>query len=427
MFVDYVKIIIKSGDGGNGAKTFRREKYVAAGGPDGGDGGNGGSIYFEVDRDSSTLIDFRYNKKYKAENGENGSGNRKFGKSGKDLIIKVPKGTVIKEFETGKIICDLSKDGQKELVLKGGRGGKGNVHFATSTRQVPDFAIDGEKGKELEVLLELKSIADVGLVGFPNAGKSTLLSRVTAATPKIADYPFTTIDPNLGVVKTTRGDSFVIADIPGLIEGASRGVGLGHKFLRHIERTRVLLHMVDCSGLNGRSSVEDFNQIISELEKYSDKLVNKKQIVVATKMDIMQDDTNLKELEKISKEKNLEFFKISAATGEGLDELMNHLAEVVKELPQEEIFDIEENKVYTLEDEEDEVGFTVEKVSENEYYVSGSQVEKLMGRVNIADTESFAYLQRMLKKLGIEDELRRQGVSEGDTVRILDWHFEYYL
>ena len=427
MFVDYVKIIIKSGDGGNGAKTFRREKYVAAGGPDGGDGGNGGSIYFEVDKDASTLIDFRYNKKYKAENGEHGSGNRKFGKSGKDLVIQVPKGTVIKEFETGKVICDLSKDNQKELVLKGGRGGKGNVHFATSTRQVPDFAIDGEKGKELEIVLELKSIADVGLVGFPNAGKSTLLSRVTAATPKIADYPFTTIDPNLGVVKAKNGGSFVIADIPGIIEGASEGVGLGLKFLRHVERTRVLLHMVDCSGLNGRSAVDDFNKINSELEKYSDKLINKKQIVVATKMDIVQDDTNLKELEKIAKEKNLEFFKISSATGEGLDELINHLSDVVKSLPPEEIFEIEDNKVYTLEDEEDEIGFTVEKVNENEFYVSGPKVEKLMGRVNISDTESFAYLQRMLKKLGIEDELRRQGVSEGDTVRILDWHFEYYF
>ena len=396
-------------------------------GPDGGDGGNGGSIYFEVDKDASTLIDFRYNKKYKAESGENGSGNRKFGKSGKNLIIKVPKGTVVKDFETGKVICDLYKDGQKELILKGGRGGKGNVHFATSTRQVPDFAIDGEKGKELEILLELKSIADVGLVGFPNAGKSTLLSRVTAATPKIADYPFTTIDPNLGVVKTKNGDSFVIADIPGLIEGASEGVGLGHKFLKHIERTRVLLHLVDCSGLNGRKAIDDFNKINSELEKYNDKLANKKQILVATKMDIMQDDENLKELEEVAKEKGLEFFKISSATRDGLDELMNHLAEVAKELPQEEIFDLEDNKIYTLDDEEDEVGFTVEKVSENEYYVSGPQVEKLMGRVNIADTESFAYLQKMLKKLGIEEELKRNGVAEGDTVRILDWHFEYYL
>ena len=352
-------------------------------------------------------------------------GNRKFGKSGKDLIINVPKGTVIKDFETGKVICDLSKDNQKELVLKGGRGGKGNVHFATSTRQVPDFAIDGEKGKELEIILELKSIADVGLVGFPNAGKSTLLSRVTAATPKIADYPFTTIDPNLGVVKTASGDSFVIADIPGLIEGASQGIGLGHKFLRHVERTRLLLHIVDCSGLNGRRAVDDFNKINDELEKYNDKLINKKQIVVANKMDVMQDESNLIELEELVKSKKLEFFKISGVTGEGLDELMNHVAQVVKSLPQEEIFDNENRVVYTLEDEEE--GFSVERVSENEFYISGPQVEKLMGRVNISDTESFAYLQKMLKKLGIEDELKRQGVAEGDTVRILDWHFEYYL
>ena len=351
-------------------------------------------------------------------------GNRCFGKSGKDLIIKVPKGTVIKDFETGKFICDLSEDGQKELVLKGGRGGKGNVHFATSTRQVPDFAIDGEKGKELEIVLELKSIADVGLVGFPNAGKSTLLSKVTAATPKIADYPFTTIDPNLGVVKTKHGESFVIADIPGIIEGASNGVGLGLKFLRHVERTRVLLHMVDCSGLNGRKAIDDFNKINNELEKYSDKLLNKKQIVVATKMDIMQDNENLEELEKIVKEKNLKFFKISSISQEGLDELMDYVAKIVKTLPKEEIFDSEEDKIYTLEEEE--AGFTVEKTSENEYYVSGPAVEKLMGRVNIADNESFAYLQKMLKKLGIEDSLKENGVCEGDTVRILDWHFEYY-
>ena len=351
-------------------------------------------------------------------------GNRKFGKSGKDLIINVPKGTIIKDAETGKMICDLSKDGQKELVLKGGRGGKGNVHFATSTRQVPDFAVDGEKGKEKEIILELKSIADVGLVGFPNAGKSTLLSRVTAATPKIADYPFTTVDPNLGVVKTTNGDSFIIADIPGLIEGASQGVGLGHKFLRHIERTRVLLHMVDCSGLNGRSAVDDFNKINSELEKYNDKLINKKQIVVATKMDVMQDEENLKSLQEAAKSKGLEFFKISAVTGEGLNELINHVTEVVKSLPIEDVFDAEDRVIYTLEEEEE--GFTVERISENEFYVSGPQVESLMGRVNIADTESFAYLQKMLKKLGIEDELKRQGVCEGDTVRILDWHFEYY-
>jgi len=405
-------------------KHLEEKNMLRQVGPDGGDGGNGGSIYFEVDKDASTLIDFRYNKKYKAENGQNGSGNRCFGKSGKDLVIKVPKGTVIKDFETGKVICDLSEDGQKELILKGGRGGKGNVHFATSTRQVPDFAIDGEKGKEIEVVLELKSIADVGLVGFPNAGKSTLLSRVTAATPKIADYPFTTLDPNLGVVKTTHGDSFVIADIPGIIEGASEGVGLGLKFLRHIERTRVLLHMVDCSGLNGRSAIDDFNKINVELEKYSDKLINKKQIVVANKMDVLQDETECNELEKLVKEKGLEFFKISAVTGNGLEELMNHVSDVVKTLPKEDIFDNEDRIIYTLEEEQDE--FTIEQVSENEYYVSGPAVERLMGRVNISDNESFAYLQKMLKKLGIEDALREKGVCEGDTVRILDWHFEYY-
>lgn len=425
MFVDYVKIIIKSGDGGNGAKSFRREKYVAAGGPDGGDGGNGGSIYFEVDKDANTLINFRYNRKYKAENGKPGSGNRCFGKSGKDLVLKVPKGTVIKDFETGKIICDLSEDGQKELVLRGGRGGKGNVHFATSTRQVPDFAIDGEKGKEIEVVLELKSIADVGLVGFPNAGKSTLLSVVTSATPKIADYPFTTLDPNLGVVKTKSGDSFIIADIPGIIEGASEGIGLGLKFLRHVERTRLLLHMIDVSGLNGRDAVQDFDQINNELEKYSDKLINKKQIVVANKIDVMQDTAQLEALKKKTEEKNLEFFEISGATKQGVDELMEHVAKVLKTLPKEDIFDNEDKKVYTLDEEND--GFTIEKTGEHEYYVSGPDVENLMRRVNISDNESFAYMQKMLKKLGIEDALREKGVCEGDTVRILDWHFEYYI
>lgn len=424
MFVDYVKIIIKSGDGGNGAKSFRREKYVAAGGPDGGDGGNGGSIYFEVDKDANTLINFRYNRKYKAENGKPGSGNRCFGKSGEDLVLKVPKGTVIKDFETGKIICDLSEDGQKELVLRGGRGGKGNVHFATSTRQVPDFAIDGEKGKEIEVVLELKSIADVGLVGFPNAGKSILLSVVTAATPKIADYPFTTIDPNLGVVKTKSGDSFIIADIPGIIEGASEGVGLGLKFLRHVERTRLLLHVIDVSGLNGRQAVQDFEQINNELEKYNDKLINKKQIVVANKIDVMQDTKQLEELKKKAEENNLEFFEISGATKQGVDGLMEHVAKVLKTLPKEDIFDNDDKIVYTLEEEKD--GFTIEKTGEHEFYVSGPDVENLMRRVNIADNESFAYMQKMLKKLGIEDALREKGVCEGDTIRILDWHFEYY-
>ena len=305
MFVDYTKIIIKSGDGGNGAVSFRREKYVASGGPDGGDGGKGGNIYFVVDPDSNTLINFRYNKKYKAENGQNGSGSRCYGKSGEDLYIKVPRGTVVRDAESGKLIADLSKEGQTELILPGGRGGKGNCHFATSTRQAPRFAQDGEKGLEKEVILELKLLADVGLIGFPSVGKSTILSRVTSARPKIAEYHFTTLEPNLGVVKTEFGDSFVIADIPGIIEGASEGVGLGLRFLRHIERTRLLLHVIDASGSEGRNPVEDFKTINSELKKYSEKLSERKQIIVANKADVIQDEELYKELENLAKQNNI--------------------------------------------------------------------------------------------------------------------------
>ncbi len=423
MFVDYVKILIKSGDGGNGAATFRREKYVAAGGPDGGDGGRGGDIIFVVDKDSNTLIDFRYNKKYKAENGQNGSGNHCYGKSGEDLYIKVPKGTIIKDFETGKVIADLSIDGQKEIVLKGGKGGKGNTHFATSTRQAPNFAIDGEKGKEKEIILELKLLADVGLLGFPNVGKSTILSMVTAATPKIADYHFTTLNPNLGVVKTEYGDSFVIADIPGIIEGASEGVGLGIQFLRHIERTRLLLHVIDVSGVEGRNPVEDFYKVNEELKKYSEKLANRKQIIVANKADIIQDEEKYKELEKVAKENNIEIFKISAATNNGLKELFNYVSTIIKDLPKEELFDVDERIVYTLEDTEKDFEIRLEG---NEFIVEGKAAENLMRRVNIGDNESFAYLQKMIRKLGIEQELKAMGIKEGDSVKILEWEFEWY-
>lgn len=423
MFVDYAKIIIKSGDGGNGAATFRREKYVAAGGPDGGDGGRGGDIYFEVDPNANTLIDFRYTKKFKAEDGQNGSGSHRFGKSGEDCIVKVPLGTIVKDAETGKVIVDLSKEGQKELILKGGRGGKGNSHFATSTRQAPRFAIDGEKGKEKEVILELKLLADVGLVGFPNVGKSTILSRVTAATPKIADYHFTTIDPNLGVVKTEYGDSFVLADIPGIIEGASEGIGLGTQFLRHVERTRLLLHVIDVAGTEGRNPIDDFNKINDELKKYSEKLSARKQIIVANKIDSMQDNLNFEALEKIAKERDMEIYKISAVTGEGLNELFNHVSEIIKTLPKEEIVDVEDRIIYTLEDEEDQ--FTIDIV-DGEFIVEGPAVERLMGRVNIGDNESYHYMEKMLKKLGIEDALREKGVQEGDTVKLLEWVFEWY-
>ena len=425
MFVDYAKIIIKSGDGGNGAATFRREKYVAAGGPDGGDGGRGGDVYFEVDPNANTLIDFRFTKKFKAENGQNGSGGHKFGKSGQDIIVKVPVGTIVKDAETGKVIVDMSKEGQKELILKGGRGGKGNSHFATSTRQAPRFAIDGEPGKEKEIILELKLLADVGLVGFPNVGKSTILSRVTKATPKIADYHFTTIDPNLGVVKTEYGDSFVLADIPGIIEGASEGVGLGIQFLRHVERTRLLLHVLDVAGTEGRNPVDDFNKINEELKKYSEKLATRKQIIVANKIDSMQDDENYKALEKLAKENDMEIYKISAVTGEGLNELFNYVAKIIKTLPKEEIVEIEDRIVYTLEDDEEEQ-FKIEMIKPGEFIVTGPAAQRLMGRVNIGDNESYAYMEKMLKKIGITQALKDKGVKEGDTVKILEWEFEWY-
>ena len=424
MFIDYVKIIAKSGDGGNGAITFRREKYVAAGGPDGGDGGRGGSIYFKVDPDVNTLLDFRFKRKFHAENGKNGEGSHRFGKSGEDLYIKVPIGTIVRDADSGKIVTDLSNPGQVEKILPGGRGGKGNAHFATSTRQAPRFARDGEKGIEKEFILELKLLADVGLLGFPNVGKSTFISRVTSAKPKIADYHFTTLVPNLGVVKGEYGDSFVIADIPGIIEGASDGVGLGIQFLRHVERTRLLLHFLDISGSEGRNPIEDFKTINEELKKYSEKLAGKKQIIVANKLDIMQDENLLKELEEFAKQNELELFKISGATGEGIKELMIRISELLKELPKEEVIEeSEERVIYTLKEDKDE--FEIE-VIDGEYVVSGPAVERLMGRVNIQDNESMHYFQKQLSELGIEARLKEMGIKEGDSVKILEWEFEWY-
>ena len=422
MFTDYTKIMIKSGNGGNGAATFRREKYVAAGGPDGGDGGNGGNIYFQVDKDKNTLIDFRYNRKFKAKDGENGSGNRCNGKYGEDLYIKVPIGTVVKDAETGKVVADLSKPNQKELILKGGRGGRGNSHFATPTRQAPRFSEDGEKGEEKELILELKLLADVGLLGFPNVGKSTFLSVVTDAKPKIANYHFTTLVPNLGVVKTKDGNGFVIADIPGIIEGASEGVGLGIRFLRHVERTRLLLHFLDVSGLEGRNPVEDFYAINTELKKYSEKLAGRKQIIVANKIDAIQDDKLLKEVEELAKKEGLELYKISAATKQGVTELIDHVTEVLKTLPKEEIIEIEDKKVYTLEEKKDDWSIRREN---NKFIVTGKAVEKLIGRINIDDNESFYYLQKSLVNMGIDAKLREMGVCEGDSVVLVDWEFEW--
>ncbi len=423
MFTDYTKIIIKSGDGGNGAISFRREKYVAAGGPDGGDGGKGGDIYFKVDKDKNTLIDFRYNKRYKAKNGENGSGARCNGKYGEDIYIGVPIGTIIKDAQTGKIVADLSKPNQVELVLKGGRGGKGNSHFATATRQAPRFSQDGEKGEEKEIILELKLLADVGLLGFPNVGKSTFLSTVTDAKPKIANYEFTTLEPNLGVVKSKEGESFVIADIPGIIEGASQGVGLGLQFLRHVERTRLLLHVIDVSGIDGRNPIDDFNTINKELKKYSEKLATRKQIIVASKADIIQDETLYNELEKFAKENNIEIFKISSVTGEGVDRLLKYVTDILKTLPKEELYEKEERVIYELEDKKDE--YEVSKTKDG-YEVTGKAIERIIGRINIDDNESMYYFHKCLENIGLNKKLKSMGVKEGDIVKIDSYEFEWY-
>ena len=422
MFTDYVKIHAQAGKGGNGAIAFRREKYVAAGGPDGGDGGKGGDVYFKVDKDANTLIEFRYTKKFKAENGQNGEGGHRYGKSGEDLYIPVPIGTIIKDAKTEEVLADLSEPEEIALILKGGRGGKGNSHFATSTRQAPRFAQDGEPGEEKELILELKLLADVGLIGFPNVGKSTFLSVVTSATPKIANYHFTTIEPNLGVVKTEFGDSFVIADIPGIIEGASEGTGLGIQFLRHIERTRILLHFIDVSGMEGRNPVDDYYKINEELKKYSDKLSKRTQIIVANKIDSMQDEKLYSELEKVANENNQKIFKISGVTGEGVNDLMKYVSDLLKTLPKENLVEVkEQEKVYTLEQE---VPFTIEK-EKGTFIVKGEKVDSIMRRVNIGDYESLFYLHKKLDEIGLNKALKKQGIREGDIVKIGDYEMEW--
>ncbi len=426
MFTDYVKIYAQAGKGGNGAISFRHEKYVAAGGPDGGDGGRGGDVYFKVDPDANTLIEFRFKKKFKAENGENGQGARKYGKSAEDLYIPVPIGTVIKDAETNQVLADLSTPGQEALILKGGRGGLGNSHFATATRQAPRFAQDGEPGEEKELVLELKLLADVGLIGFPNVGKSTFLSKVTSATPKIANYHFTTIEPNLGVVTSKYGDSFVIADIPGIIEGASDGVGLGIQFLRHIERTRLLLHFIDVSGTEGRDPVKDYQVINDELKDYSEKLSHRTQIIVANKSDIAQDDDNYKKLADIAEKNGQKIFKISAATGEGVEELMNYVSKTLKELPKEDLIDVatpsEGEKVYRLETKKEPFEISKEK---GVWIVKGEEVDRIIRKVNITDYESLFFLHRKLNELGLDKALKKAGIHDGDTVKIGNYEMEW--
>ena len=425
MFIDYVKINIKAGDGGDGCISFRREKYVAAGGPNGGDGGRGGNVYLKVDQGTNTLLDFRYNRKFIAQNGKEGEGSNKTGKSGEDLYIKVPLGTIVKDVEKDKVIADLSDEKAVFLIARGGKGGRGNQHFATPTRQAPRFAEQGIKGEELEVSLELKMLADVGLIGYPNVGKSTLISRVSKARPKIANYHFTTLEPSLGVVNPKTGKSFVMADIPGIIEGASEGVGLGIRFLKHIERTRLLAHVIDVSGTEGRNPVEDYKVINEELKKYSEKLAGRKQVVVGSKIDVIQDESLRKELKNFCKENNIEYFEISAVTGEGVEDLMVYLSNELEKLPKELLITVDEDEYDEISLDEDEKAWEIEKIDNTTYEIKGVRIERLMRRINIFDIESRAYMQKTLKNMGVIDELREKGVKEGDTVIICGFQLEY--
>lgn len=421
MFADKAEILIKAGNGGNGLVSFRREMYVPAGGPDGGDGGKGGDIVFQIDPESSTLADFKFKRKYFAENGEDGKAKKCFGKSGEDLIIGVPEGTLIRDKETGKILADMTGENRRAVVAKGGNGGFGNQHFATPVRQAPQFAKSGIKTKEQVVTLELKMIADAGLVGFPNVGKSTILSRVTQAKPKIANYHFTTLVPNLGVVFMGEGRSFVLADIPGIIEGASRGLGLGHDFLRHIERTRVLIHVVDVSGCEGRNPIDDFNDINNELKMYSGALASLPQVVAANKCDICYDEEMKNAFIKYVEDKGIRCFEISAATGEGLVPLLNYVESVLPTLGPVPVFESE--MVYGEEELSDE--FTVIKEEDGSFTVEGPFADRLVGSVNFDNDESVAFFQRTLRRRGIIDELVKLGCREGDTVRVSDFEFDY--
>jgi GTP-binding protein len=422
LFIDTARIYIKAGDGGNGVISFRREKYVAYGGPDGGDGGKGGDVIFIADPNLSTLLDFKYKKRYIAQNGENGRGKNQYGKNGEDLYIKVPVGTLIINDETGEIIADLVKPNQKAIVLRGGRGGRGNAKFATSTLKTPRFAESGEKGKEMWVRLELKLLADVGLIGFPNAGKSTLLASCTRARPKIANYPFTTLTPNLGVVEY-KGKSFVMADIPGLIEGAHRGEGLGHDFLRHIERTKMLIHVVDVSASEGRDPIEDFEKINEELKLYSERLLTLPQIVAANKIDIQSGKENYPAFEKEIKKRGYEVYPISALTKEGIDKLLDKAIEILSSIPVEEIKDVPEVIVYTPPEEEETLNV---EVKDNTYYLSGTKIDKLLKRVNLQDEHSLRYFEILLRKSGVIDALKEKGFKSGDTINVRDFEFEYY-
>ena len=428
MFADSAKIYIRSGKGGDGHVSFRRELYVAAGGPDGGDGGRGGDLIFEVDPGMNTLNDFRHIRKYVVGDGQPGGRRRCHGADGADLVVKVPEGTVVKEAETGKVIVDMSHDCKREVILKGGRGGKGNMNYATPTMQVPKYAQPGKPGRELNVILELKTIADVGLVGFPNVGKSTFLSRVSNAKPKIANYHFTTLQPMLGVVDLEGTDGFVIADIPGLIEGAADGIGLGHEFLRHIERTKVFIHMVDAASTEGRDPLNDINIINQELKKYSEELAARPQVIAANKTDVFygtEEDTVISLLREEFEPKGIPVFPISAVSGKGVKELLYHVKKMLDDIH-------EEPTVFEREFVLDEMDFADEPYTveydekDNMYVVEGPRIERMLGYTNLDSEKGFQFFQKFLKTSGILEELERLGIEEGDTVRMYDLQFDYY-
>ena len=426
MFIDQARIFVKSGKGGDGIVAFRREKYVPDGGPSGGDGGKGGDVIFKAKENLNTLEPFRYRKKYAAENGKNGGPNNMSGKDGDDIVIDVPVGTVIFDKESGRLICDMIEVGQTFTALKGGRGGRGNQHFATPTRRAPKFAKPGDEAEERELLLELKIIADVGLIGFPNVGKSTFLSKVTNAKPKIANYHFTTLTPNLGIVKYKNSEEFVLADIPGLIEGASKGQGLGHQFLRHVERTRLLVHVIDASLIEGRDPKKDFEIINNEIKDYSKKLGERKQIILLNKIDLIraeERDEKVNSLKEYFKDMGYDTFEISAVTNEGLDKALNCIINTLPTIEKTPLFFTKEEKIIYSPKEEKEYEIRVEKGT---YIVEGKMMRRLVNSVNLADYESSMYFQKVLKNKGIFDELEQMGIGEGDYVSIEGYEFEYY-
>ncbi|QAS54064.1 GTPase ObgE [Halobacillus litoralis] len=425
MFVDQVKVFVKGGDGGNGLVAYRREKYVPMGGPAGGDGGDGGNVIFEVDEGLNTLMDFRYQHHFKAARGQNGMNQKQHGKNAEPLVVNVPPGTIVKAADSDKVIADLTEHKQRAVIAKGGRGGRGNARFTSARNPAPEIAENGEPGEELDVVVELKLLADVGLVGFPSVGKSTLLSVVTAAKPKTADYHFTTLSPNLGVVESQDQRSFVMADLPGLIEGAHEGIGLGHQFLRHVERTRLLLHVIDMSGMEGRDPYEDYVTINNELSSYDQRLENRPQIIIANKMDMPDSEEHLQFFKEQLGDKEVEIYPISTLKREGIDELLYAVADLLDQIPkqEEQVEEVDERVIYKYEKEE--APFKITRADDGAYVLYGEKIESLFKRTDFSTDQSINRFARQMRSMGVDEALRKRGAKDGDTVRLLDYEFEF--